>query len=871
MKRYEIKLILIIGMILGLLWPVRVAGLENNPGANESGHSSALAALEASNLPGANILPDGQVRKNGPNFINGELLIKFKQEPVNGKAANMAPVQALNSQVGILKIEKVFTGNMPPQAGYSAPAYSSEQQRSNDLSRWYKLTIPKDTDVTSAVAELKNSAEIEAVEPNYVYQITTVPNDNYMNTSGSWGQSYQDLWGLYKISAPTAWDIETGSNQVVVAVVDTGLDMTHPDIANNIWINKDEIAGNHIDDDSNSYADDVNGWNFVGCSADVKDGHGHGTHVSGIIAAAGNNGIGISGVTWNIKIMPLKALNDDGYGVTGDLARAIRYAADKGARVINMSWGGRSTSQLVIDALDYAYGKGCVLVVAAGNSNMDALDFFPANYVKAITVAATGPDDTKASFSNYGDLVDVAAPGVDILSLRASGTDMYKDNNHTVGSYYYRASGTSMATPYVSGLAALILSMNSGLSNDEVTMILTSSTDDLGTPGKDSVFGYGRINAYKAIELADGNLPMSISVWATDTPNDSGHSITVFWNSTNVSSIVKGYKIYYSLHPFSSIYENGVSYYDASPSINPDAASCVVTGLGDESNGYYFAVMGNIFNAQAAKTVVSPSLNTSAAYISTTQPVYPVNNIINTTAGDEIMFSGNDLLSNVLIPKGTNNGKVLDVIVPASEIADLTKSNGGRNAAYDYLNPKSLEVTSREFKSSAPIEGKLRIMISYPADVPANYENKLKIYQMDTLSGQWKLISGIQSVNTTNKTVVAEADGSNWDKGIDYRLFVTLAPSGDLNEVRVYPNPYKPNSGLGHSKITFDNLTDSAKIKIFNIAGELVRSMEEEGSTGRKEWDATNDNSERLASGVYIYLITADNGSKKIGKLAIIR
>lgn len=871
MTRYKLNLILIVMMILTILFPISVVGLENNPGANNSVHSFVFSTGQVEGLLRDNISGNEQERKNEPNFISGELLIKFRQEPAANQPGNMAPLKDLNNRFGLVKIEKLFPANMPANSNYPQPAYSSEQLAAGNLPRWYKVTLSKDADVQALVEELKNAPEIEAVEPNYIYQITTVPNDNYVSSRGSWGQYYEDLWGLYKISALSGWDIETGSGQVVVAVVDTGVDITHPDIVNNLWVNKNEIAGNHIDDDSDGYVDDIDGWNFVKCSGEIKDGHGHGTHVAGIVAAAGNNGLGISGVSWHSKIMPLKALNDDGYGVTGDLAKAIRYATDQGARVINMSWGGRSTSQLITEALDYAYSKGVVLVVAAGNSSSDANDFFPANYEKAITVAATGPEDRKAGFSNYGSAVDVSAPGVDILSLRAAGTDMYKDNQHIVDSYYYRASGTSMATPYVSGLAAVILSRHPEFSNDDVAIAITSSADDLGVTGKDTAFGYGRINVYKALEVVDGNMPAIKNIWAIDTPGDTGYSITVFWDNSNLSSTIKGYKIYYNRQPFRNIYEDGVSYFEASPTARPDVSSCVVTGLGDESSGYYFAVIASIFNSQPARTGVSQTSDISGNLISTVQPVYPVNNVVDTTAGDEIIFSGNDPRSKVVIPQGTNNGKILDVTIPAAEVVQLENGNGSRNSTSDYLNPKTLEMTSREFKSSAPIDGRLRIMISYPAEVPSTYENDLRIYELDRFSDQWKILPGIQSVRTNEKSVMAEADGSNWASGATYRLFITLEASSDLNEVRVYPNPYKPNSGLGHTKITFDNLTGKAKIKIFNIASELVRTLEEEDNDGRKEWDADNDSNEKLASGVYIYLLTNDNGQKKIGKLAIIR
>ena len=868
-----LKNILIISILINgltIVYPLNTEGIEGRIGV----HSSVFPASDGQGLHRGTNSDDEQERWNEPRFVSGELLIKFKNEPLGNRPFNMPPIKRLNDRFGMVKIEKIFpSANLPPDISYQRSPVGY-QISANELSRWYKVILPDGVDISSLIEEYQNNPEIEFVEPNYMYKIAAVPNDSYHNSEGTWGQSYQDLWGLYKIYAEDGWDIETGSDEVVVAVVDTGLDSGHQDIVSNLWVNEDEIPGNYIDDDGNGYVDDINGWNFVGVSGNLKDGHGHGTHVAGIIAATGNNGIGISGLSWNSRVMALKSLNDDGYGITGDLAKGIRYAVDNGARVINMSWGGRAVSQLITDALDYAYGKGCVLIIAAGNSNSDASEFFPANYNNAITVAATDSLDVKASFSNYGSVVDVCAPGVDILSLRAEDTDMYKDNAHTVGYYYYRASGTSMATPYVSGLAALILSRNPDFSHDEVTLAIIYSTDDLGIEGKDIDYGHGRINVYKALETADGNLPAVGKIGAVDTPADSGHSITLFWNNSGITDEVKGYRIYYSRQPFKSINDEDVSYFDASPNERNDVTSCVVTGLGDENYPYYFAVIANMFDIQPPTGERTRTSNSSSNYISTIQAVYPVDNVVDTTVSDDVIIAGGDPYTKVVIPQGTNNGKILDITLPERDDLYLTTGSSKSNEKSDglnYLDPEALEMTTREFKSSEAIEGKVRIVISYPSEAPASYEDDLRIYKLDEFSGEWEILPGIQSVNTTQAIVTAETEGSDWYTGTTYRLFVSLYSSENLSELIVYPNPYKPNSGLGHTNIIFDNLTENAKIRVFNIAGELVRTMTEDDTDGRYEWNATNDGNERLASGVYIYLITDNSGHKKTGKLAVIR
>ena len=369
--------------------------------------------------------------------------------------------------------------------------------RPPDLSRTYVLELQDGSaNIQQILNLLRADPNVEYAEPDTLFSINFIPNDPYFSSYGSWGQAYDDLWGIKKIGASVAWDATSGAG-ITVAVVDTGLDYSHPDISSNVWTNTMEIAGNGIDDDGNGYIDDIHGWNFVTNTNDPLDDHGHGTHVSGTIAAVGNNGIGVIGVAWQAKIMPVKALDSAGSGYESNLANAIVYAANNGADVISNSWGGPGSSQTIADAVSYAYNLGAVVVAAAGNSGDDARNYSPANLADVITVAATTPTDTLATFSNFGPKIDVAAPGVDILSLRASGTAM----GTPVGTGYTRASGTSMATPHVSGAAALVLSQHPVYSNEQVRQALRVSGTDLGAAGYDLSFGYGGLNAAAAIAV----------------------------------------------------------------------------------------------------------------------------------------------------------------------------------------------------------------------------------------------------------------------------------------------------------------------------------------------------------------------------------
>lgn len=346
------------------------------------------------------------------------------------------------------------------------------------------------------------------------------PNDPFLYSKGSWGQSYQDQYGHWKIGlTPTglgksAWDIENGEkNPIVVAVIDTGLDYIHPEIAKkNVWINAKEIPGNGIDDDKNGFVDDVMGWNFIENNNNPWDNDGHGTFTGGMIAATTNNREGIAGINRGVKIMALRALNFMGRGATSHLAKALVYAADNGARVVNVS-----IEQLEMEksktlqwAVDYAYKKGVLVVVAAGNQGHDTATISPSGLERVITVAATDHEDKRLGFSNWGKYIKIAAPGEEILSLRARRTDLlvmagskeYKAGRAIVGpeSKYYHATGTSFASPFVAGVASLILAKNSRLKPDQVEHALLMSADDVDAPGWDQLTGYGRLNARKALE-----------------------------------------------------------------------------------------------------------------------------------------------------------------------------------------------------------------------------------------------------------------------------------------------------------------------------------------------------------------------------------
>jgi thermitase len=360
-----------------------------------------------------------------------------------------------------------------------------------------------DENAAELVAQYSKLPEVEYAEENYEISLDVVegplvpvfPHDPQF--IDQWALSNQGQRGGKPgadISAPLAWATTTGSDKVVVAVLDSGVDYRHDDLANNMWVRPAEMAPYH--DDDLGTIDDFNGFNAIDKGSDPMDDNGHGTHCAGIIGAEGSNDIGIAGVDWNVRIMPLKFMNAGGFGTTKDAIEAINYVIERkkagvNVRVISASWGSTQKSRALEDIIRKAYEEGILFVAAAGNAstNNDRNPHYPSSYnvPNVISVAALDRHDQLASFSNYGPKsVVIAAPGVDILST-------------WLGNEYEEKSGTSMATPVVAGVAALVLAHEPGLSVDELKKKLLTSVDKLDSlAGK--VSSGGRINAAKAVE-----------------------------------------------------------------------------------------------------------------------------------------------------------------------------------------------------------------------------------------------------------------------------------------------------------------------------------------------------------------------------------
>lgn len=309
-----------------------------------------------------------------------------------------------------------------------------------------------------------------------VHATATVPNDVWYAPK----QAPQ----LQLLGLPAAWDLTRGAAEPL-AFVDTGVDLTHPDLINKLWHNAAEIPANSLDDDGNGYIDDVRGWNFVNNTNTPQSSSTHGSHVAGLAAAETNNTEGVAGVNWQARILPLRALADNNTGTITNTAAAIIYAADNGARVINLSLGTAEPSNTLAAAVTYAQSQGCLLIASTGNDGLPGVEY-PAALPGVLAVGASTLTDGRWSMSNYGAEIDLVAPGENVFSTARNGG-------------YAELSGTSMSTAYVSGVAALVWAMKPHYTAAEVAHALTSAAHDIGSTGWDAFTGWGRLDAARAL------------------------------------------------------------------------------------------------------------------------------------------------------------------------------------------------------------------------------------------------------------------------------------------------------------------------------------------------------------------------------------
>ena len=445
-------------LVLGLGFFLWVFGLDTILGSGEK--NAPKNFTEESFLP-------------GHLYVENEILAKFKPE------VTAQGIRSLMADYGLQLIERI-------------PRINVLRIRTKDQGAFERT-----------LAALKDSPSVEYASPNYLLSLAATPNDPYFQYQWAFRNIGQTVGPLERypfrngtpgrdVKATEAWELSTGSVWTLVGVVDTGIDIGHPDLVNNIA---------------------SPGKDFFNNDDDAQDDHGHGTHVAGTIAAEGNNNLGVSGFCWKAKILPAKVFDLNAKGPTSAVINGIIWVTDQGVRAINMSLGGPDivVTQALADAIRYAYEKGVVLVAAAGNQGTPGV-WYPAAYEDyVLAAAATDFNDTYMTLqttdgswgSNYGPEVDVAAPGYFILSTWGRGLNF---RGRPGWSGYNYGNKTSMSTAFVTGLAALLLSYHPELNNRQVMDIIRYSSDDINAaqfPGKDIYIGWGRINAHKALRLAD--------------------------------------------------------------------------------------------------------------------------------------------------------------------------------------------------------------------------------------------------------------------------------------------------------------------------------------------------------------------------------
>lgn len=415
-------------------------------------------------------------------YVEGEVIVKLKGQSQPGVSGQSFMGKA-QSQKG-LKLKNAFS-----RMGV------------------YHFEVKAGQKVEDAITQLKADPEVEYAEPNYIFGKANVGGEQQSFSSGEVASMANSSSTYLATDAPiqvqSSWGVVVHNSVPVVAVIDTGLDLNHLvfSTTNAVWQNPGEIPNNGIDDDHNGYIDDINGWNFVSNSGPMYDDDGHGTHVSGIILGVTQDIYSSPYPAAKIKIMPLKFLDEDGYGRTSDAIKAIYYAVNNGATVLNNSWGGPSYSSALHEAITYAYNSGVIFVAAAGNSgtNNDSAPMYPSSYdvPNIISVAATLDSDAFATFSNYGkNTVHLASPGVYILSTKP-------------GTGYVTMSGTSMATPFVAGLAALIKAEQPTMLGYQLKQLIMNNTDVIVDGSGNEILNNkvstkGRMNAYNTVQAAKG-------------------------------------------------------------------------------------------------------------------------------------------------------------------------------------------------------------------------------------------------------------------------------------------------------------------------------------------------------------------------------
>jgi PKD repeat protein len=476
-------------------------------------------------------------QKFHPNYFDGELYIKIKSENKSdfGNTREI-PKELITSKLSCLLSYTI-----------NSSLFAFHQADDKNINSVIRLKIKEYKFVDQLIKQLEASELVEYAEKVPLKKVGLVPND--LGSSSATASGNQ--WHLHKINAPLAWDISTGNASIMVAIVDDAVQITHPDLAPNIYTNPNEIPNNNVDDDGNGYVDDVNGWDAADNDNNPNPPNtnfSHGTHVAGIAGARSNNGTGIASIGYSISILPVKSTTQA--QVVTHAYEGVVYAADLRAHIINCSWGGGGFSNTEQNIINYATNKGCFVIAASGNNGTSTV-FYPAGYANVISVANTTSNDAKASSSNFGTWIDISAPGSSIRS--------------TVPNNAYQSfSGTSMASPLVAGLCGLMLSHHPSMTRSQLEQCLLSTADNINTqnPVYINQLGSGRINARQAMLCVDNLLSAPPTAALALSQYNACPNSDIVFGISNSSGIVQSYQWYFpGGNPSSSTSSNPVVQY----------------------------------------------------------------------------------------------------------------------------------------------------------------------------------------------------------------------------------------------------------------------------------------------------------------------
>ena len=670
---------------------------------------------------------------------------------------------------------------------------------------------------------------IQYVQPNYIYQTSTItPNDPLSSTGNNF---------IHLTHTDDAWDITTGTRNIVIAVIDTGTNIIHEDLMDSLWINPNETIDG-IDNDNNGYIDDINGANTGvspggPLSGSINGDHYHGSHVAGIIAAKLNNSKGIAGVCPNCKIMTIKANKptDTSRYYTSSLVAGIEYATQMGASIINMSLGGPISSDTLYQAaIQAAISANIVTVAAAGNdhSNMDNTPVSPASFPEVIAVSATNGTEFDSSYSNFGSAIWVSAPGTDIASTMTGSNRAYAF-----------LSGTSMATPVVSGVIGLLKSLQPRLTVANVKTLLQNYSDDLGAPGKDTRYGYGFINAYRLLTAitSDTTAP-SIPSASIPTRCESNSALTVQWVVTDnflIAPIVNATANFYSNSTLirsetptisaigNSIYTLQIS----TPGITVDAIKLKISAI-DLNNNQTSLPDFEI-------TVTDTAFPTDNAFPTLTTPNSYVNDQLAGVATFSIWDASGIATSSIRVAYTATESTVLKTIVGHPE--SIT------------LNGAILRIALPDFGYVPSLSGTVAI---YSSDIIGN-------------SGTRNIPIGSVSPPTT----VLPTDNAS-------RL--TALTVGTKSQLLAFPNPFNPLSTNCTLAYVLSKVAQHGELRIYDLRYHKIRSKQITsllaGYNNELSWDGKDNSGDIVPNGTYIAIVTFSDDSGTITlrqKIAVLK